>query len=71
MQPDFEKMTNKELRDYALNHREEVEALRVLFSRRTPDSESILFHPPATKEEQQQQFELFKQMVQEREKRQN
>ena len=67
MKPDFEKMTHKELRDYALAHREDIESLRVLFSRRTPDSEAILFHPPQSKEEEQQQFLLFKRMVEERE----
>ena len=68
MKPDFEKMTSKELREYALAHREDIEPLRILFGRRSPDSEAILFHPPKTKEEEQQQFELFKKMIEEREK---
>lgn len=65
MKPNFEAMSNKELRAYALEHRgdEDIDALRVLFSRRSPDSSAILFHQPKTKEEEKQQFELFKQMV--------
>ncbi|MGH2412748.1 MAG: DUF6887 family protein [Microcystaceae cyanobacterium] len=50
MQPNFEEMTNKELIVYALAHREEVEPLRVLYSRRTPDSEAIWYGPMATQE---------------------
>lgn len=68
MQDNFEVMTNKELIAYALAHREEVEPLRVLYSRRTPDSEAIWFHPPQTREEEQQQFELFKRMIDQTEK---
>ncbi|MBC6481561.1 MAG: hypothetical protein GDA56_31220 [Hormoscilla sp. GM7CHS1pb] len=45
MQQNFEVMTNKELIAYALAHREEVEPLRVLYRRRTPDSEAIWFAP--------------------------
>jgi hypothetical protein len=66
MQPNFEIMTNAELRAYVLTHRDEIEPLRILYSRRTPDSEAVWFHPPQTKDEEQQQFELFKQMVSER-----
>jgi hypothetical protein len=69
MKPDFNKMTNQELRKYVLTHREEIEPLRVLFSRRTPDSEAILFHPPETKEEEAKQLELFQKIVEEKEKR--
>ena len=63
MQPNFEAMTNKELRAYALAHRETIEPLRVLYDRRRPDAEAVWFHPPQTSEEEQQQFELFKQKV--------
>lgn len=37
MKADFDKMTNEELREYALTHREEVEPLRILFNRRSPE----------------------------------
>jgi hypothetical protein len=30
---------------YVLAHREDIEALEVLFSRRTPDSEAIIIYP--------------------------
>ena len=67
MKPNFEAMSYKELVAYALAHRDEVEPLHVLYSRRSPDSETVWFHPPQSKEEEQQQFELFKKMVKERE----
>lgn len=69
MKPNFEEMTNAELRAYALEHRadEDTEALRVLFNRRKPDSQAIIFQPPKTKEEEQEQFELFRRIVEEKE----
>ena len=71
MKPNFAEMTNAELRAYALEHRadEDIEALRVLFNRRKPDSQAIIFHLPKTKEEEQEQFELFKRIVEEKEKK--
>lgn len=45
MRPNFEAMTNKELIAYALAHREDVEPLRVLYNRRTPDSEATWYGP--------------------------
>ncbi len=50
MQPNFEKMTNAELKAYALAHRDDVEPLRVLYSRRTPDLEATWYGPMFTKE---------------------
>jgi hypothetical protein len=67
MHPNFEAMTNSELKAYALTHRNEVEPLRELYRRRTPDSEAVWFKLPQTKDEEQQQFEQFKQMLSERE----
>lgn len=46
----FEQMTNRELRAYALAHRDELEPLRVLYSRRTPDSEATWYGPMATED---------------------
>ncbi|MBD2183805.1 DUF6887 family protein [Aerosakkonema funiforme] len=69
MKPNFEKMTRKELREYAIAHRgyEDIdEVLNILYSRRSPDSESIWFHPPKTKEEEQEQFELFNRIIEEK-----
>lgn len=48
MQPKFEEMTNAQLRAYALAHRDEIEPLQVLFSRRTPDSEATWYGPLVT-----------------------
>jgi hypothetical protein len=50
MRPNFETMTNKELIAYALAHREDVEPLRVLYSRRTPDSEATWYGPMVTED---------------------
>ncbi|MCL1468579.1 DUF6887 family protein [Argonema galeatum] len=69
MRPNFEKMSGKELREYAIAHRGDKdidEVLNVLYSRRSPDSEAIWFHPPKNKEEEQEQFELFKRIVDEK-----
>lgn len=65
MKPNFEKMSRKELRAYILTHREDMEALEFMYSRRSPDSEAVWFHPPKTKEEEQEQFELFMRMADE------
>lgn len=59
MKPNFEAMSNAELKAYALAHRDEIEPLRVLFNRRTPDNESTLFHPPKTEAEWQQQLNMI------------
>lgn len=67
MQPNFETMTNTELIAYALAHREQVEPLRVLYQRRTPDTEAVWFNLPQSAEEAQQQFEQFKQIVTQKE----
>jgi hypothetical protein len=69
MKPNFEAMTNAELKAYALAHRggdDDLEALRVLVSRRKPDAEAIIFHPPKNKEEEQEQLKLFKRIVDEK-----
>ena len=66
MKPNFEKMSRQELRDYVRTHRDDLEALDALVNRRNPDSERIIFQPPKTKEEEQEQFELFKRIVDEK-----
>ncbi len=50
MRPNFEEMTNAELRAYALAHRDDIEPLRVLYSRRSPDSEATWYGPMSTPE---------------------
>lgn len=69
MKSNFEAMTNTKLKAYALANcggDDDLEALRVLFSRRKPDSETIFFHPLKSKEEEQEQFELFKRIIDEK-----
>ena len=67
MQTNFEAMSTSELKKYALAHRNEVEPLRELYRRRTPDESATWFKLPRTDEESKQQFELFKKMVDEKE----
>lgn len=51
MRPNFEAMTSKELIAYVLAHRNDDEAIRVLFSRRTPpDSEATWYGPMTTED---------------------
>jgi hypothetical protein len=51
MKPNFEAMTSKELTAYILAHRDDDEAIRVLFSRRNPpDSEATWYGPMATED---------------------
>jgi hypothetical protein len=46
MKPDFEKMSTAELRSYVLSHRDNIDALDALVSRRTPDSEATWYPAP-------------------------
>jgi hypothetical protein len=51
MRPNFEEMTSTQLRAYALAHRDDIEPLRVLYSRRNPpDSEATWYGPMHTPE---------------------
>jgi uncharacterized membrane protein YhiD involved in acid resistance len=50
MRPNFEEMTSAELRAYALANRDDVEPLRILYSRRSPDSEATWYGPMCTPE---------------------
>lgn len=59
MTPNFESMTNAELKTYALNHRDDVTPLRVLFSRRRPDAPQYDF--PDTEEGRAQLQDLLRQ----------
>ncbi|MDF5718150.1 MAG: hypothetical protein PUP93_30865 [Rhizonema sp. NSF051] len=43
MKHNFAEMSTKELRVYVLEHQDDVKALEVLFSRRTPDSEATIY----------------------------
>lgn len=50
MKPNFKQMSTKELRAYVLAHRDDLEALDILVSRRTPDSEATWYGPMSTPE---------------------
>ena len=43
MKPNFETMTRQELKSYVLTHRDDKEALDLLMSRRSPDSEAVWY----------------------------
>jgi hypothetical protein len=44
MKPNFDEMSKAELKAYVLSHRDDDEAIRVLFSRRNPpDSEATWY----------------------------
>ena len=63
MQSNFEAMTVAELKSYALSHRNEVEPLRELYRRRTPDADAIWFQAPQTIEEQERQMNLIQRVI--------
>jgi hypothetical protein len=63
MQPNFKQMSSAELKKYILSHRDELEPLRELYQRRSPDEQAIWFTPPQTQEEEQQQFDQFRHIV--------
>ena len=65
MKPDFKKMPRAELRAYVLAHRDDIEALRVLMSRRNPNAQRYKF--PDTKEGWQQMEEVFRRQLEGRE----
>jgi hypothetical protein len=65
-------MSWKELRTYCLENREDLDALRAFFDRRSPDSEAVWFSPPKTLEEWKQQEEMIRPILEkDREKSRN
>lgn len=50
MKRDFSQMSRSELRAYVLKNRDDLEALDILVSRRTPDSEATWYGPMATED---------------------
>ncbi|NJM75688.1 MAG: hypothetical protein HC852_07775 [Acaryochloridaceae cyanobacterium RU_4_10] len=60
MKTDYDKMSWSELRAYVLEHREDLDAVRALFDRRSPDSEATWYKFPYTKEQQQQIDDVFR-----------
>jgi hypothetical protein len=61
MMPNFETMTNAELKSYALAHRDDVTPLRVLFSRRSPNAPQYDF--PDTEEGRAQMREVIRRKI--------
>ncbi|MDM3845179.1 MAG: hypothetical protein PT120_19875 [Aphanizomenon gracile PMC649.10] len=50
MKPNFVQMSRSELKDYVRKHPKDWEALNILVSRRTPDSEATWYAPMVTAE---------------------
>ncbi|MBC6476872.1 MAG: hypothetical protein GDA56_02810 [Hormoscilla sp. GM7CHS1pb] len=50
MKHKFAEMSGKELTAYVLEHREDIEAIDALVSRRSPDSEATWYPAPCTPE---------------------
>lgn len=50
MKSKFDEMSIKELRAYVLDHRDDMDALDALVSRRSPDSEATWYPAPLTPE---------------------
>jgi len=63
MQPNFDQMSIKELRAYVLEHREDMDALDALVSRRSPDSEATWYPAPLTPETIEITEEAIKQRI--------
>jgi hypothetical protein len=61
MKPNFETMSKAELRAYVLEHREDMEALRSLMSRRDPNATKYNF--PNTEEGLEQTKEIIKRQI--------
>ncbi len=60
MKPNYNEMTQTELRTYILEHRDDLEAIEAFFARRSPDSEATLFPAPQSEQEWQQQLEMIR-----------
>ena len=63
MKPNFEAMTRAELRAYVLEHREDLEAFRLLMNRRSPDSEATWYNFPNTEEGREKRKEVIKRKI--------
>lgn len=50
MKPNFEKMSRKELKAYVLAHRDDADAIRSLFNRRSPDETATWYSTNSHKE---------------------
>ena len=59
MRPNFDLMTRQELKAYVLAHRDDAEAIRSLFNRRTPDETAIWY----STNNHQEVEEIFRQKI--------
>jgi len=59
IKPDFNAMSKQELKAYVLKHRDDLDALEALFSRRSPNSRVVRFPFANTDLEWQQQQETL------------
>jgi hypothetical protein len=66
MKPNYDEMTQTELRAYILGHRDDLDAIEAFFARRSPDSEATLFPPPQTEQEWQQQLEIIRPILEQK-----
>jgi hypothetical protein len=66
MKPNYDAMSNAELRAYILQNRHDLEAIESFFARRSPDSEATWFSPPKTLEEWKQQEEVMRAEIEKR-----
>ena len=63
MKPDFEVMSKAQLRAYVLEHKEDIDALRALMSRRDP--KGIKYNFPNTEEGRKQTTAAIERKIQE------
>ena len=61
MKPNFETMNKAQLRAYVLEHREDLEALRALMSRRDPNG--VQYNFPNTEEGREQTKSVIKRKI--------
>jgi hypothetical protein len=68
MRPEFDKMSRSELKAYVLEHREDMEALNELMSRRSPDDQATWYKFPDTEEGNRQMEQVFRERIAQTEK---
>jgi hypothetical protein len=60
MKPNFDEMSKAELKAYVLEHRDDLDAIEALFSRRSPNSQVFEFPFAQSEAEWQQQLEAIR-----------
>lgn len=68
MKSKFDGMSCSELKAYVLEHREDIEALRELMSRRSPDDQATWYKFPDTEEGNKQMEQVFRERIAKTEK---